>query len=82
MPNGFRAQLFCHRLNAPPPRPGRHPRLASSHPGLASTRPGLVPCAQNGAGAGFPTPAPPDKRVPRHSMQDTQPSTAVPSRAI
>lgn len=75
MPNGFRAQLFCHRLNAPQPRPARHP-------GLASTRPGLVPRAQNGAGAGFPTPAPPDKRVPRHSIQDTQPSTAVPSRAI
>ena len=48
----------------------------------AATRPGLVPRAQNGAGAGFPTPAPPDKRAQRHSMQDTQPSTAVPSRAI
>ena len=34
------------------------------------------------AGAGFPTPALPDKRAQRHSMQDTQPETSVPSNAI
>ena len=34
------------------------------------------------AGAGFPTPALPDKRAQRHSMQDTQPETSVPSSAI
>lgn len=43
-----------------------------------------APAYQNkyNAGAGFPTPALPDKRAQRHSMQDTQPETSVPSSAI
>ena len=60
--------------------PGLAPRAAPASPHAGNPR--LVPRAQNGAGAGFPTPAPPDKRASRHSMQDTQPSTAVPSNAI
>ena len=37
---------------------------------------------KNNAGAGSPTPALPDIRAQRHSMQDTQPETSVPSSAI
>lgn len=46
--------------------------------------PGGAPAYQHkyNAGAGFPTPALPDKRAQRHSMQDTQPETSVPSSAI
>ena len=45
---------------------------------------GRTPAHQHkyNAGAGFPTPALPDKRAQRHSMQDTQPETSVPSSAI
>lgn len=46
--------------------------------------PGGAPAHQHkyNAGAGSPTPALPDKRAQRHSMQDTQPETSVPSSAI
>ena len=65
--------------------PTRSSRLAprgQPQPRPTRATPASSPRAQNGAGADFPTPAPPDKRASRHSMQDTQPSTAVPSNAI
>ena len=70
----------------PPPRVssrglgrGRPPRVTFRGCGRGREPPHQHTCR---AGAGFPTPAPPDKRASRHSMQDTQPSTSVPSRAI
>ena len=74
----------CARHTHAPDFPTGVPRLVPTRSSrLAPTRSSrLAPRAQNGAGADFPTPAPPDKRASRHSMQDTQPSTAVPSNAI
>ena len=64
----------------PRPRP-RPPCVCPSPRTRPRTRRHTPPHKYN-AGAGFPTPALPDKRAQRHSMQDTQPETSVPSNAI
>ena len=62
---------FRGRGRAPAPAyPVCHPAPAGTHQ------------HKYNAGAGFPTPALPDIRAQRHSMQDTQPETSVPSSAI